>query len=216
MSVYTGTRTQRQANRMSETEQTTITDIDVLIARCLQGDQAGYAELYNQYAAGIYRLCYSLLLHQQDAEDVVQEAFVYAFKNLHRYDSNRASFKTWLYTIAVSRCRNVHRRKRFPTIDITQVLSFRLAAPRSEAPEAEIARRDAEEAIQKALAALSPRLREAVVLRYGHGLTYREIAEIMDCPHKTAESRVRLAHKQLRRELQPVGQGLLEELLRIS
>jgi RNA polymerase sigma-70 factor, ECF subfamily len=49
----------------------------------------------------------------------------------------------------------------------------------------------------------------------GLGLAYREIGEVMGCPAKTAESRVRLAHKQLHHLLQPVGQGLLEELLRI-
>ncbi|MGB1288480.1 MAG: RNA polymerase sigma factor [Aggregatilineales bacterium] len=190
-------------------------EIIAIIERCLQGDQSGYAELYAQYSAGLYRLCYSLLLHQQDAEDVLQDAFVYAFKNLQRYDSDRASFKTWLYTIAVSRCRNMYRRKRFPTIDLTQMVHFEPAAPRSDTPEAAIARRDAEEAIQKALQSLSPRLREAVVLRYGHGLTYREMAGIMDCPQKTAESRVRLAHKKLHSVLEPVGHGLLSELLRI-
>jgi RNA polymerase sigma factor (sigma-70 family) len=63
---------------------------------------------------------------------------------------------------------------------------------------------------------LSPRLREAIVLRYGHGLTYREIAEIMECPQKTAESRVRLAHERLRGVLQSDGRALLEELLSIQ
>ena len=70
-------------------------------------------------------------------------------------------------------------------------------------------------AVTRALARLSPRLREAVVLRYGHGMTYREIAEVMDCPQKTAESRVRLAHDKLRTVLQPVAPGLMEELLSI-
>jgi len=60
---------------------------------------------------------------------------------------------------------------------------------------------------------LNPRLREAIVLRYGHDLTYREIAEVMGCPPKTAESRVRLAHEALRGLIGPSGQGLLDELL---
>ena len=186
-----------------------------IIERCIRGDQTGYADLYATYSAGLYRLCYSLLLHQQDAEDVLQDAFVYAFKNLQRYDSDKASFKTWLYTIAVSRCRNMYRRKRLVTVDISQMMHLEPAAPRSDTPEAAVARRDAEEAIQTALTSLSPRLREAIVLRYGSGLTYREMAKIMDCPQKTAESRVRLAHKRLHKELEPVGQGLLAELLRI-
>jgi RNA polymerase sigma-70 factor (ECF subfamily) len=198
------------------TDHPDITRLDTdIIACCLKGDQSGYGQLYDRFAAGTYRLCYSLLLNKQDAEDVTQEAFVYAFKNLHRFDPSRASFKTWLYTIAVSRCRNMYRRKRLPSIDIWQILNLNLAAPKSQTPEAELARRDAVEAVEDALAALTPRLREAIVLRYGHGLTYREIADVMGCPQKTAESRVRLAHDRLRGVLQSVGQGLLEELLSI-
>ena len=146
---------------------------------------------------------------------MVQESFVYAFKNLRRYDAKKAAFKTWLYTIAVSRCRNTYRRKRFPTIDFSQILQLQLAGPNADTPEAAIAKRESIDAIQSALVELSPILREAVVLRYGHGLTYREMAEIMDCPQKTAESRVRLAHSKLKDVLRPVGRGLLEDLLQI-
>lgn len=186
-----------------------------LIARCIKGDQIAYEDLYNLYAAGIYRLCYSLLLNKQDAEDVMQDSFVYAFKNIQRYDSDKAAFKTWLYTIAVSRCRNMYRRKQFPTVDITQIMHLHIPAPTSDHPEAVLAQRNAQEAIGEALGALSPRLREAIVLRYGHGLTYREIADVMNCPQKTAESRVRLGHQKLRGVLQPAGRALLEELVRI-
>ena len=200
---------------MSENKVQRHAEVEAVIERSLAGDQHGYAELYDLFASGAYRLCYSLLMNEQDAEDILQESFVYAFKNLHRFDPKKASFKTWLYTIAVSRCRNTYRRKRFLTVDISQLLGFELKAPPSEAPEAAIIRRDAEEAIKDALVDLSPRLREAIILRYGQGLTYREIAEVMGCPQKTAESRVRLGHQRLKQTLQPVGHGLLEELLRV-
>jgi RNA polymerase sigma-70 factor, ECF subfamily len=190
-----------------------MTTTETLIAHCLRGDQSAYAALYELYAAGLYRLCYSLVLDKQDAEDVAQESFVYAFKNLRRFDSAKASFKTWLYTIAVSRCRNTYRRKRPPMIDLSQLFGNDDAVSDMETPEAAMTRRAAQDAVEVALGDLSPVLREAVVLRYGHGLTYREIAEVMDCPQKTAESRVRLAHERLRSLLAPVGRGLLEELL---
>lgn len=188
-------------------------EIELHIARALRGDQSGYAAIYEMYATGVYRLCYSLLFNREDAEDVTQETFVYAFRNLHRYDARLSSLKTWLYTIAICRCRNMYRKSQVPTCDLAPLLQNGLPAPKSETPEAALARHTARETVEQALLALSPRLREAVVLRYGHGLTYREIAEVMDCPQKTAESRVRLAHEALRGSLQPVGQGLLEELL---
>ena len=184
-----------------------------IIARCLRSEQTAYAELYDLYAPGVYRLCYGLVLNGQDAEDVLQDSFVYAFKNLARFDGTRASFKTWLYTIAVSRCRNTYRRKRMPLVDIAQMFGLEIAAPEHESPEAETARMAARHAVNAALTDLSPLLREAVVLRYGQGLTFREIAEVMDCPLKTAESRVRLAHDKLRSLLTVQGRGLLDELL---
>jgi RNA polymerase sigma-70 factor (ECF subfamily) len=188
-------------------------EIRALIRRCLSGEQGAFAQLYDHFAPGVYRLCYSLLLNHHDAEDVAQETFVYAFKNLRRYDARLSAFKTWLFTIAICRCRNMYRRNRAPMLDLSGMIQNSLHAPRSETPEAALAQRTAKENVEVALAGLSPRLREAVVLRYGHGLTYREIAEIMDCPPKTAESRVRLAHDALRGSLQTVGRSLLDELL---
>lgn len=183
-----------------------------LIARAIGGDQAAYADLYDAFAPAVYRLCYSLLLNREDAEDIAQESFVYAFKNLYRYDAAKSAFKTWLFTIAISRCRNTYRRARLPHLDLGGMLQHTLAAPHLETPEAAHAQRSAREALAGALQAISPRLREALVLRYGHDLTYREMAEIMDCPQKTAESRVRLAHEALRLVTQPHGSEWLEAL----
>ncbi len=184
-----------------------------LVARCQAGDQAAYEALYNAVAGDVYRLAYSLLLHPQDSEDVVQEVMVYVFRSLHHFDPSRGSFRTWLYTITVSRCRNARRRKWLPTVTLSSLLgmSSEPRAPSSQSPEVAIAWRSACESLERALGTLSPRLREAVVLRYGQGLTYREMAEVLDCPQKTAESRVRLAHEALRNVLSEVELGLLEE-----
>lgn len=188
-------------------------ETEELITRSLRGDQTAYADIFNRYADGLYRLCYGLLLNKQDADDVVQESFVYAFKNLARYDASKSAFKTWLYTIAVSRCRNVHRRKKYQLVDLSQLMQLNLAAPSIQRPESQMAKRDAEATVARALASLSSLLREAILLRYAHGLTYREIADVMGCPQKTAESRVRLAHEKLRGVLQVEGPSLLQELL---
>jgi RNA polymerase sigma-70 factor (ECF subfamily) len=189
-------------------------DLLDLIAQCLQGDQAAYATLYDRYAPSLYRLSYSILLVGQDAEDVLQEVMVYAFRNLHRYDPARAAFRTWLYTITISRCRNARRRKWLPTIALGHLLNVGVepSAPEDESPEVRAAWAEVRGSLQDALRTLSPRLREAVALRYGQGLTYREMAEIIDCPQKTAESRVRLAHEQLRKAMSAADGAALEEL----
>jgi RNA polymerase sigma-70 factor (ECF subfamily) len=97
-------------------------------------------------------------------------------------------------------------------MDIGQML-LELSGPRSELPESCLAEQTVHHSIESALATLSPPLREAIVLRYGHGLRYREIADVMNCPQKTAESRVRLAHEALRGLLHADGPSLLAELM---
>ena len=188
---------------------------EAIIERCMAGDQLGFTELYERYAASVYRLCNTLLNTQEDAEDVVQESFVYAFKNIDRFDSDRATFKTWLFTIAVSRCRNMYRRKQFPLVALSAALQLRLPSSSGEHPETALAQSNVRDAVEEAVRSLAPHLREPLVLRYAHGLTYREIAEIMGCPQKTAESRVRLAHQKLRKIMQGQGRSLLEEILLI-
>ncbi|MDZ4767981.1 MAG: sigma-70 family RNA polymerase sigma factor [Chloroflexota bacterium] len=195
----------------SHSTSTPIEPIDALITRAVAGDQGAFAALYDRLAPAVYRLCYSVLLHREDAEDVMQEAFVYAFRNLRCFDPAKSAFKTWLFTIAISRCRNQRRRFTPPLLDITEAIGAALVSPRDEQPETAYAHASARQSLEVALRRLPSRLREAVVLRYGHGLTYREIAEVMVCPQKTAESRVRLAHEALR-GLLPSAQGLLEEL----
>lgn len=173
-----------------------------LIARCLRGEEAAYAGLYRVYAGDVYRLVYGLLGHREDAEEVVQDAFIYAMRNLARYDPDRAGFRTWLFTIAISRARNKRRRRWLPTVSLRQLLQWGAepAAPADSdrPPEASAERANLQEEVRAALNQLSPKLREAAVLRYFEGLTYKEIGQILGIPHKTAESRVRLAHKALR------------------
>lgn len=187
---------------------------EALIAQALQGDEEAFARLYAAYAPGVYRLAYGVLLHTQDAEEVVQDVFVYVYRNLARFDPARGAFHTWLYTITISRCRNKRRRKWLPTVLLSHLIGQGVEppGPHGETPEAAMARRDVRDALETALGALSPRLRAAVTLRYAHGLTYREMAEALGCPQKTAESRVRLAHEALRRALGAEGALLLEEV----
>jgi len=173
-----------------------------LIARCLAGEEAAYLAVYKQYADTIYRLCYSLLQHREDAEEVLQDCFEYAFRKLERYDAQKASLKTWLYQIAISRCRNKRRRKWLQTLPLNQITNRYIADENAPTPAEVSSLNERQELVWEALGRLSPKLRETAVLRYYEGLTYAEIGEILSIPPKTAESRMRLAHKALRELLQ--------------
>ena len=169
-----------------------------LIARCLAGEESAYVTLYNMYAGMIYRLTYSLLQNREDAEEVLQDSFEYAFRRLAHFDANKSAFKTWLYQIAVSRCRNKRRRKWLPTFSINQLTNGELTDRDTPTPDELSHLSEKQRQVWDALHQLSAKLRETAVLRYYDGLTYAEIGDILNIPTKTAESRMRLAHTALK------------------
>ncbi|MGW8317797.1 MAG: RNA polymerase sigma factor [Candidatus Promineifilaceae bacterium] len=169
-----------------------------LISRCLAGEESAYHTVYNQYSGRIYRLCYSLLQNREDAEEVLQDSFEYAFRRLSRFDPSKASFGTWLYQIAVSRSRNKRRRKWLPTISLSSLLTEQVADDSKNTPPEQLILNEQQLRVWNALGQLSMKLRETAVLRYYEGLTYAEIGKILSIPPKTAESRMRLAHNALR------------------
>lgn len=170
----------------------------ILISRCLAGEESAYAALYNLYAGEIYRLCYSLLQHREDAEEVLQDAFEYAFRRLETYQAHKSAFKTWLYRIAISRCRNKRRRKWLPTFSLQQLTGDDISDQSTPDPSEHAALTEQQQQVWQALKQLSPKLQETAVLRYYEGLAYAEIGDILDISPKTVESRMRLAHQALR------------------
>lgn len=172
-----------------------------LIQRCLSGESSAYVALYNQYAGMIYRLCYSLLQNREDAEEVLQDSFEYAFRKLAKYDPYKAAFKTWLYQIAVSRCHNKRRRKWLPTFSLSQLTGQELTDTDSPTPTETMQLTEQQQMVWTAIQDLSDKLRETAVLRYYEGFSYVEIGQILGIPTKTAESRMRLAHTALREAL---------------
>lgn len=176
-------------------------EMRTLIRRCLSGDDSAYITLYNQNSGRIYRLAYSLLRNQEDAEEVLQDSFEYAFRKLANYNPQKSAFTTWLYRITVSRCHNKRRRKWLPTFSLNQFLGEEQDIKDNDTPTPDdvLALTERQKVVWDALSELTPKLRETAVLRYYHGLRYAEIGKILDIPSKTAESRMRLAHKALKK-----------------
>jgi len=176
-------------------------ETQALIGRCLAGEEGAYDALYDEYSGVIYRLTFSLLQQQQDAEEVLQDSFEYAFRRLDQYDPRKSAFKTWLYRIAVSRCHNKRRRKWLPSLSLQQFGIAEPKDPTTPLPDERATANERQRAVWDAVRELSPKLREVAVLRYYGGLTYGEIGQVLGIPSKTAESRMRLAHKTLRERL---------------
>jgi RNA polymerase sigma-70 factor (ECF subfamily) len=184
-----------------------MTQIDILLDRWQDGDQRAAEAIYDQYSHSVYRLACGLLLDAADAEEVMQDALLYALKNSDRFDPGRASFKTWLNRITVSRCRDKRRRKWLPqfSLSVWREKGGDVADERPLPEQTAMAQHE-HDYLWQAMQELSPKLREVVLLRFWAGHTYREIAEIVDCPLPTAQSRAQFAYKKLR------GALLVEEL----
>ena len=179
-------------------------DIDALVQRWRDGDEWAAEALYNYYRESTFRLAYGLLGNLADAEEAAQDALTYALVNVHRYDPQRASFSTWLHYIAVSRSRDRHRRRRPSGLSLTYWLDRGGGPPDPGAgPERQTIEHESRSRVWEVVQTLNRPMREAIVLRYWAGHTYREMAEILDCPVATAQSRVRLAYQRLRMALAP-------------
>lgn len=186
-----------------------------LIREVLTGDEAASRALYEAYSPVAFRTAIGLLGDLPDAEEVVQDSFVYAFRNLRRYVPERSAFQTWLLTIVISRCRNKRRRKSLLAIPL-HLWSGVEAGQENREVEDVLAARGLKREVWRAVRALSPKLSEAVILRYFAGLHYKEMAEVLDCNPKTAESRVRAGLKTMRDRLVARGITSVEEYWEVS
>jgi RNA polymerase sigma-70 factor (ECF subfamily) len=187
-------------------------DLSALIQRWQGGDERAAEAIYNQHREATFRLAYGLLGNTADAEEAAQDALVYALTHINHYDTQRATFATWLHTIAVSRCRDRQRRRWLPTLSLAQWLQRGQDAPDSAPdPERHAVQAETCSEVWQAVQNLSPQLREAILLRYWADHTYQEMAAILNCPLRTAQSRVRLAYDKLRAVLAPAELNYFEE-----
>ena len=165
-----------------------------LVRRACDGDSRAFHDLLDRHAQRLYRLAVSLVDNTADAEDVVQETFIGAYRGLRSFEG-RASVKTWLTRILFTQAalmRRNRRRRSDLSIDDSALDEPTLAAPVN--PDAGID-------VQAALRRLSPEYREILMLREFERMSYEEIAEVLDVPRGTVESRLHRARGELREKL---------------
>jgi RNA polymerase sigma-70 factor (ECF subfamily) len=172
--------------------------------RLATGDLGALDRLYEQYGAMSYSIAYRITGDRAAAEDVVQEAFLGAWRNAARYAGARGTVRTWLLSIVHHRAIDAVRRRR-PTseLPITEVgLPASLTMPDTWA---EVAAGLDRAAIQVALRRISDVQREAIELAYFSGLTQTEIAERTGVPLGTVKGRMRLGLEGLRAAMLATG-----------
>jgi len=181
-----------------------------LVARVQQGDKAAFDLLVLKYQRKILRLLSRMLRDQSDIEDVMQEAFIKAYRALPQFRGESA-FYTWLYRIAINTARNwmssQGRRPSSPngnqteegeTFDEIDNLTD------NNTPESMLASREIAESVNMTIQELPQELRTAIVLREIDGLSYEEIAEAMSCPIGTVRSRIFRAREAIAAKLRPI------------
>jgi len=175
-----------------------------LIEHALAGDEAAARKLHETHYPAVLRLALLLLQNLQDAEDATQDAFVYAFQHLARYDPERSAFATWLKIIVTSRCRDLQRRRRFQWLSLQSLLEAG-REPEDETPthqpDVVLELVGAQQVVWEALKQVPRKSRQALILRYFGTLSYPEMAQALGCPVSTAKSRVAYGLRTLARLL---------------
>ena len=172
-----------------------------VLVRLANGELDALEELYDRYKTMAYSIAFRITNDGTVAEDVVQDAFLGAWRNAARYIEGRGSVKTWLLAIVHHRAIDAVRRRR-PTTDLPDADLPPPEALRLPDVWADVAATLDADTVQGALATLSDVQREAIELAYFGGLTQQEIAERTATPLGTVKSRMRLGLLAMRRHIE--------------
>lgn len=168
-----------------------------LVRGCLRGEESSLREFVSRFQNSLFGLCFRMLSHRQDAEDVVQEVFLRAFRSLHHWDPVRP-LHPWLFTIAVNCCRTslTNRAKREKHLEFTENWQD-LTPPPGQVGWAE--------ELQQGIARLRDEYRTCFTLFYSQELSCEEIGRIMGCPEGTVKTWLFRARKELAAYLKQRG-----------
>ncbi len=181
-----------------------------LMSRVAADDERAFTELVGRFQARVTNLISRVLNDRECADDLAQEVFVRVFVHRRNY-RHGSKFSTWLFTIAANLAKNeirrrVRRRNWFSLDALQEVLkdsAIQLADP-TEGREATLEREQLREAVGRAIATVPEKYRVALVLRDIEGLSYEEIAQVLQIPGGTVRSRINRARGMLKRKLQPL------------
>jgi RNA polymerase sigma-70 factor (ECF subfamily) len=185
----------------------------MLVARTVAGDQRAYELLVIKYQRRIERLIGRMVRDVDLVEDIAQETFIRAYRALGQF-RGEAQFYTWLYRIAVNTAKKaLVDLKRDPLVsesalrggdDEDETSSVENELTTGETPETVLAAKEIAATVNSAMEALPEELRQAVTLREIEGLSYEEIAEVMNCPIGTVRSRIFRAREAISAKVKPL------------
>jgi len=185
----------------------------LLVARAVAGDQSAFELLVIKYQRRVERLIGRMVRDVDLVEDIAQETFLRAYRALHQFRGD-AQFYTWLYRIAVNtakmfllelkRDRSITEASMPPGDAENETFYARHEPTTDETPESVMAAKEIGLAVNAALEALPPDLKQAITLREMDGMSYEDIAALMNCPMGTVRSRIFRAREAISAKVKPM------------
>jgi RNA polymerase sigma-70 factor (ECF subfamily) len=174
-----------------------------LVDAARREDLGAFKALYERYRDRIYNLAFYSLGEALWAEDVLQIVFMKIYRGLPGF-RHEASLSTWIYRIAVNECQNQLQRRGARHVPLDAILGSDEEFDTGRLPDAEQIERERRQILRDAVMDLSPKLRAVVVLKYIEGLSYDEIARVLECALGTVASRLNRALAELETRLHPL------------
>ncbi len=184
---------------MESTENTPSSHPDEQVARLVQsGDAEAFGVLMKRYEPKIFRYSRKFLKSSEDCQDMVQETFVKAYRNIQSFDTTR-KFSSWLYRIAHNECINFLKKKRVesvPLFDLDVLMPHAAVVEQKN----ELEQQEIKELMDRSLDSIDLKYREPLVLYYLEGFDYKEIADILRIPIATVGVRLKRAKVALKQQ----------------
>lgn len=191
-------------------QMTEIPDLD-LVAKCQAGDRTAFRKLVQRYERRVYSIAFGFVRNREDALDLTQDAFVKVYRNLESFQAT-SSFYTWMYRVVVNVCIDFIRRERKHKkgVDYNDTLEHSGAAEgespvvsvtTGRSPAKALSSKELGQKLVEGINNLAPAHKEILLLREVDGLSYEELAEVLEIPKGTVMSRLHHARLNLKKRL---------------
>ncbi|SEM54232.1 RNA polymerase sigma-70 factor, ECF subfamily [Mesobacillus persicus] len=171
------------------------------IEEVLAGNKQAYAQIINKYKNQLYATILRMTKNPQDAQDLVQEAFIKVYHQLGKYEG-KGTFSSWIYRVAINHCMDEFRKKRYKMqqleISEDQVVN-------SNHPEVIFMKKEKNRQLEKLIGTLPEEERIIILLRYVNELSYSEISELVEVPVSSVRNKLHRAKKKLRETIKREG-----------
>ncbi|MDG2252831.1 MAG: RNA polymerase sigma factor RpoE [Methylophilaceae bacterium] len=182
----------------------------ILVEKAQKGDKKAFSILVEKYNKKLFRLLSRMVRDQSEIEDIVQDSFIKAYRAINNFRGDSA-FYTWLYRIGINTAKNHlvalgKRPKAMDEVEIEDIENFETGNEMRnyDTPENTMMNKEIVSAVSETIEILPEELKEAIALREMDGLSYEEIAEIMQCPIGTVRSRIFRAREAIAEKLKPL------------